>query len=87
MSTTDYKRKMKAAIGSPSKKAALGDWDSSIFAKDELPEVAPIKKWIETAGAANEKMLQLLAPSTAGVAYLVEAKKIQILSLPHLGAW
>jgi hypothetical protein len=83
MSTTDYKRKMEAAIGSPSKKAALGNWDSSIFAKETPPAVVPIKKWIKTLGA-SEKMLQLLAPSTAGVAYLVEAKKIQILSLPAL---
>ena len=83
MSTIDYKRKMEAASGSPTKKAALGNWDSSIFAKESPPAVVPLKKWIETPGA-SDKMLQLLAPSTAGVAFLTEAKHIQILSLPAL---
>jgi hypothetical protein len=43
MSINDYKRKLKAALGSPTKKAAQGNWKSSIFTIKDAVIVHPIK--------------------------------------------
>ena len=79
----DYKRKLDDALRSPNKKAALGSWKTSIFTIKDAATVPPIKKWIETI-ADGTKVMQLLAPSVAGVAYLADGKNIQVLSLPAL---
>lgn len=48
MLTNDYKRKLEAAVGSPTKKGALSRWKSSIFAIKDLAIHLPIKKCIDT---------------------------------------
>ena len=83
MSINDYKRKLDDANRSPNKKAALGSWKTSIFTIKDAATAPPIKKWIESI-ADGAKVMQLLAPSVAGLAYLAEGKNVQVLSLPAL---
>ena len=83
MSINDYKRKLDDANRSPNKKAALGSWKTSIFTIKDAATAPPIKKWIESI-ADGAKVLQLLAPSVAGLAYLADGKNVQVLSLPAL---